>query len=158
MFVSWMRRLGTLRSRTVVCAACAGIALGLVIFWSDLCLWRAEASLVQRNHAAAAKWVERSQWLRREIDAPTCLLQLRIARRRQDFREVERKLKEAVLLGVPAREIQRERLLAQAQVSQFDAMQDHWPQLLVRCSARTLTRTSRRLSQLVDAAPRSSSG
>ncbi len=130
MFVSWMRRFGTLRSRTVVCVGCAAAALGLLIFWNELCLWRADASLVQRNHTAAAKWVERSLWFRREIDVSTCLLQLRIARRRQDFPEVERKLQEAGRLGAPHREIQRERLLAQAQTGQFEAMQVHWPRLL----------------------------
>jgi tetratricopeptide (TPR) repeat protein len=118
-------------SRIAVRAGCAATALGLVVyFWSDVCLWRADACLIQRNHPAAATWVKRSQWFRRETDARTCLMQIRIARRRQDFREVEHKLHEAVQLGAPGLEVQRERLLAMAQTNQFAAMQGQWALLL----------------------------
>ena len=110
---------------------CLAAALGLSIaFWPDLCLWRADAQLVQRHHEAAAAWVARSQWLRRGLDARICLLQLRIARRRHDFREVERILPAAAQLGAPAREIERERLLAMAQCGQFGQMQGYWSKLL----------------------------
>ncbi len=132
MLVFKLRQTGVSRFGVLAVAGCIAAAiLGLSIyFWSDVCLWRADACLIQRNHPAAATWVERSQWFRRGTDARTCLLQIRIARRRQDFREVERKLQAAVQLGAPELEVQRERLLAMAQTSQFDAMQGQWPLLL----------------------------
>lgn len=108
----------------------AGVLALLVYFWSDFCLWRADANMGQRKHAVAARWVERSQWFGREVDARTCLLQLRIARRLEQFGEVERKLQQAVQLGAPRLEIQRERWLAMAQTSQFGSMQAHWSALL----------------------------
>lgn len=129
--IFWFRPAGTLRSRIVVPLGCSIGVLGLLVyFWSDLCLWRADAQLIERKHEAAARWIEQSLWFRRRIDPGTCLLQLRVARRRQDFREVERKLQEAVQLGALRPEVERERWLAQAQTNQFAAMEEHWPQLL----------------------------
>jgi tetratricopeptide (TPR) repeat protein len=114
----------------ILLACLAGVLMLLVYFWNDVCLWRAEANLTKRNHAAAANWVKRSLWLGSELDSRTCLLQLRIARRLGDFREVEAKLKQAEVVGVPRADIQRERWLAMAQTNQFEAMQSHWNELL----------------------------
>jgi tetratricopeptide (TPR) repeat protein len=128
---AWFRRAGIARLQAVVCAGCAAIALGLLIsFWSDLCLWRADALLIDRQHETAARWVERSLWFGRSSDARTCLVQLRIARRRQDFREVERQLQLAERLAAPRPELERQRLLALAQTDQFGAMQGEWGRLL----------------------------
>jgi tetratricopeptide (TPR) repeat protein len=102
----------------------------IIYFWGDLCVWRAEANLAARQHAAAAKWIERSLWFGRKTNSRTCLLQLRIARRRGVYREVELQLRQAARLGVPTSEIRRERLLAMAQTGQFVAMQSNWPDLL----------------------------
>ncbi|HEY3962929.1 MAG TPA: tetratricopeptide repeat protein [Planctomycetaceae bacterium] len=114
-----------------VCAVCAATLLGLLLCcWGDFCLGRADARLAHRDHARAAKWVERSRWLGGGTDARTCLLQVRIARRRHDFPELKCRLQQAAERGAPPREIQRERLLALAESGQFDAMQEHWPQLL----------------------------
>lgn len=127
----WFRPAGTSRSRIVVLLGCSIGVLGLLIyFWSDLCLWRADVQLTERQHESAANWIDKSLWFRRKIDAETCLLELRVARRRQDFREVEHKLQEAVQLGALRPEVERQRWLAQAQTSQFAAMEEHWPQLL----------------------------
>jgi tetratricopeptide (TPR) repeat protein len=110
---------------------CATLVISVIAyFWNDVCLWRAETQLENRQHEAAAAWVGRSQWFAHSVDARTCLLQVRIARRRFDFEEVKRKLDKASQLGAPAREIQRERLLAMAQTGQFGAMLDSWDQLL----------------------------
>jgi tetratricopeptide (TPR) repeat protein len=131
VFVSWLRRTRMSRSQVVSGTLGAVLALGLLTYyWTDVCLWRAERDLVRHDESGAATWVERSQWFRRGIDARTCLLQVRIARRRQDFEEVERKLHEAIQLQAPHREIERERLLALAQASRFDQMQGQWRQLL----------------------------
>ncbi len=59
-----------------------------------------------------------------------CLLQVRIARRRGDFIEVENKLQQAIKLGAPRSEVQRENWIAMAQSQQFDGMQSHWTELL----------------------------
>ena len=106
------------------------ICFCLICFWVDLCLWAADANLVGRNHVAAAAWVERSQWLRRNPDAQTCLIQVRIARRRGDFAEVENKLQQAIKLGAPRSQVQRENWIAMAQSQQFEGMQSHWTELL----------------------------
>ena len=119
------------RWRAVAGVGCVIAALALLVwFWRDLCLWRADAELMQRRHEAAAAWVARGLWFRPAADASTCLRQLRIARRRQDFAEVERKLREAAELGAPAHEVERERLLAQAQSGRFNLMHSRWPALL----------------------------
>jgi tetratricopeptide (TPR) repeat protein len=68
--------------------------------------------------------------MRRKPDARTCLIQVRIARRRGDFGEVENKLQQAIRLGAPRSEVQRENWIAMAQSQQFDAMQSHWTELL----------------------------
>ncbi|HVV99772.1 MAG TPA: tetratricopeptide repeat protein, partial [Planctomycetaceae bacterium] len=105
-------------------------ALLFWVFWADLCLWRAEVNLAQRNHSAAGAWIARSLWFGHAPDARTALLRLRLARRRQDYADVERELKEATRLGAPLAEVHRERLLAMAQTSQFANLQQSWPELL----------------------------
>lgn len=128
MFDSWLIRTGSSRWRAIACAA---VSLGTALyFWSDLCLWRTEANLNQRDYAYATRWLERSRWLGRKADARLGLLQLRIARGQKQYREVERLLPEAARLRAPRAEVERERLLALAQTGQFDAMQGHWEQLL----------------------------
>ena len=102
----------------------------MVYFWSDFCLWRTEANLTRRNHIAAENWLKRSRWFRPGLDQRTCLLQLRVARRSGNFREVERLLNQASKLGVARKELERERWLAMAQTNQYDAMQSHWNDLL----------------------------
>lgn len=102
----------------------------MVYFWSDLCLWRAEANLTRRNQIAAENWLKRSRWFSQGLDQRTCLLQLRVARRSGHFREVERLLNQASKVGVHRKELERERWLAMAQTNQFDAMQSHWNDLL----------------------------
>ena len=102
----------------------------LVYYWTDVCLSQAEKNLVKRNHDAAAAWVQRSSWFGHGLDARTCLIQLKIARRKGDFHEVERKLKQASNLGVSRADLQRERWLAMAQTSQFEGMEAHWNLLL----------------------------
>ncbi len=99
-------------------------------FWRDFCFWRAEAQLLKRNPAVAADWIARSQWLRTQPDAQSCLLQIQAARRLGNFRDVESLLKQAASLGVPQAAIERERLLAMAQTNQFVAMQSRWDKLL----------------------------
>jgi tetratricopeptide (TPR) repeat protein len=131
VFVNRLRRTVMSRWRLVTFAGCATTALGVLLCsWSDFCLWRADAVLNRRDHDAAATWVARSQWLSRGTDAQTSLLQLRIARRRRDFREVRRHLQEAAQMGAPPREIERQRLLFLAQSGQYREMQHHWAQLL----------------------------
>jgi tetratricopeptide (TPR) repeat protein len=110
------------------CSAVLAIVMG--VLWADICLWRAEVSLSQRHDAAAAAWIARSQWLGRADDARTALLRLRVARRQQQYADVERLLKEAARLRAPTAEIHRERLLAMAQTSQFAEMKGDWPVLL----------------------------
>lgn len=113
-------------------ASLASVLAGLIVmyFWSDLCLWRAEMLITARRESDAQRWVQRSRWLAIRPNPRASLLQLRIARRLREFRDVERLLQQAAQLGVPARELQRERWLAMAQVGQFSAMQDHWSELL----------------------------
>ncbi len=127
---SWFHRFFESRWRVLTLFGAISVTAMTVFFWVDLCVWRAEVNLQQRNHAAAAIWVNRSLWFRSEADATTCLLQIRIARRQGEFRDVESKLHEAVKRGVPRARIQRERWLAMAQTNQFGAMQEHWNELL----------------------------
>ena len=130
MLISWFRWIFRSRRRIVVCLTVLAICFCLFYFWIDLCLWAADANLARRNHANAAAWVERSQWLRRNPDALTCLIQVRIARRRGDFVEVENKLHQALKLGAARSEVQRENWIAMAQSQQFEGMQSHWSELL----------------------------
>lgn len=131
------RREGRFRSRARrwMQVVSVGIILALpLLFWQDVCLWRAEACLVQRDHLAAANWAERSQWLhwfRQEASARLCLLRIRMARRRGDFAEVESQLKRGAQLQVPFRELERQRLLALAQTGQFSLVQSRWNELLL---------------------------
>ena len=120
----------TFRRRILVSLLCLSAGISLVYFWSDICLWRTEANLQQRKNVAAEKWLKRSRWFSRGVDQRTCLLQLRVARRSGDFREVERLLNQASKVGVPRKELERERWLAMAQTNQFEAMQSHWNDLL----------------------------
>ena len=111
----------------------AGLIASLTLFiyfWGDLCRWRSLVKLSERDHSAAARWIQRSMWFSSNPAPGTYLLQLKIARRTGDFREVERLLHEASKAGVPRKEIQRERWLAMAQTNQFEAMQSHWDELL----------------------------
>ena len=131
MFVPWLRWTNISRVQLIVRLVFLVSVIGLVLyFWSDFCLWRADANLSKRNHESAANWVDRRFWINTETDPRTCLLQLRIARRRGDFREVERQLTEAAQLGVPKAKIERERLLATVQTNQFGQMERRWGELL----------------------------
>ncbi len=126
------------RSRTVRFLRRYAVRMGLIViglgftgyFWRDFCLWRAEGDLLQRRNASAALWMARGQWGRWQLDAPSCLLKIRAARRLLDFPEVERLLKQAATLGVRHVDLERERLLAMAQTQQFIAMQSRWDELL----------------------------
>lgn len=131
MFISWCRTTRSSRSRIITSVACLAGVLGVfAYFWKDVCYWRADAAFQQRRTAAAAAWVARGQWFRRTPDANLGLLQLQIARRQQNFPEVERLLQQASQLGISPREIQRERLLAMAQTNQFSTMSGRWGELL----------------------------
>ena len=127
---SWFRWIFRSRRQTALCLASLATFACLIYFWADLCLTFANLKLSQRDHHAAAKWVDRSQWFRRQTDARTCLIQVRIARRRGDFAEVENKLQQAIQLRAPRSEIQRENWIAMAQSQQFEGMQSHWTELL----------------------------
>ena len=118
------------RRITIRLALIAALIAFCIYFWRDFCLWRGTSALRQRNLASAAAWVERSQWFHRDSDAQASLLEIRIARRQQQFHVVEKKLQQAGQLGVPKSELQRERLLAMAQTGQFNAMQAQWSDLL----------------------------
>lgn len=109
---------------------CIFVVVTVVYFWADLCLWRADASLLRHDTRSATIWVDRSRWGRPTVDARTVLLQLRIARRSGDFHEVERLLQRAAQQGVPRRDIQRQRWLAMAQTNQFAQMEAYWSDLL----------------------------
>jgi predicted Zn-dependent protease len=98
-------------------------------FWSDFCLWRAEANLVLRKHAAAEQWIDRSRW-GRENTARSCLARLRLARRTGRFQDVERLLRQAQKCDLPDAVLQREQWLALAQTQQFDQVSSHWSELL----------------------------
>ena len=113
--------------RLILIAALIGLS---VYFWRDFCLWRGTSALKQRNLASASNWVQRSQWFHSGNDPQAFLLEIRIARRQQEFHAVEKKLQQASQLGVPKSEIRRERLLAMAQTGQFSAMQAQWSDLL----------------------------
>ena len=113
--------------RLILIAALIGMS---VYFWRDFCLWRGTSALKQRNLASASNWVQRSQWFHSGKDPQAFLLEIRIARRQQEFHAVEKKLQQASQLGVPKSEIRRERLLAMAQTGQFSAMQAQWSDLL----------------------------
>ncbi|HEY3968854.1 MAG TPA: tetratricopeptide repeat protein [Planctomycetaceae bacterium] len=130
MFRAVRRLMQTLQRRLF---RCFGTLFASVLltgwFWSDFCLWRADANLVLRKNKAAEGWVERSRWGRNPA-APTCLLRLRLARRAGDYREVERLLHQARHCGVPDGEIRREQWLAMAQTQQFDQVSSHWQELL----------------------------
>lgn len=102
-----------------------------VVGWSDFCLWRVESALSQRDLPAAEIWLQRAGWLGSQDTARMVLLRLRVARRSQNFAEVEQALKAATRLGAPRAETDRERLLAMAQTGQFGAMQHRWSELLV---------------------------
>ncbi len=130
MRVSWFRWIFRSRRCTVLFLTLLTVCFCLIYFWVDLCLWVADANLARRNHAVAAVWVERSQWFHPSPDAKTCLIQVRIARRCGDFAEVETKLQQAIKLGAPRSEVQRENWIAMAQSQQFDGMQSHWNDLL----------------------------
>ncbi|MBS0263203.1 MAG: tetratricopeptide repeat protein [Planctomycetes bacterium] len=131
MVVSRWLKTRRARTRLAAVAGCAAVAVGLTVyFWNDLCLGRAEACLESRQHAAAANWVARSQWLGHPLDARTCLVQVRIARRRLDFEEVRQKLQKATQLGASLADVQRERRLALAQTGQFDELRNDWESLL----------------------------
>lgn len=130
MFAATGRRTRRFRS-PIVAGVFLITALGLgTYFWTDLCLWRADVNLHERRLDRALAWVARSEWIRAAPDRHRCLLQLRIARRRQDFHQVEDLLRQAPRLGVAPRDLQRERLLAMAQTSQFEQMQGQWSELL----------------------------
>ncbi|MEI8021341.1 MAG: hypothetical protein WCH39_24245, partial [Schlesneria sp.] len=115
MRVSWFRWIFRSRRFTAIFLTFLAACFGLIYFWVDLCLWAADANLARRNHAAAAVWIERSQWFQRNPDAKACLIQVRLARRRGDFAEVETKLQQAIKLGAPRSEVQRENWIAMAQ-------------------------------------------
>lgn len=99
------------------------------IFWREICLWRVDVSLKQRQSAAAASWLARAHWFQR-VDDQSRLLELRIARRLNDFDKVQQLLQQSQTWNVPRTEIERERLLAMAQTQQFSALAPHWPELL----------------------------
>ena len=121
--VSWRQR--------GVWMACIALCLGLSVwYWTDWCLWRADICLVLRDHSRAVTWIGRSRWSLRTASPKRCLLEIRLARRRGDYVEVQRKLQEADRIGVPRDEIHRERLLAMAQTNQFTEIQPYWSQLL----------------------------
>ncbi len=130
MRVSWFRWIFRSHRRTAVCLASLATCSCLIYFWPDLCLSVANLKLAQRNHDAAAVWLDRSQWFRRDMDARTCLMRVRIARRRGDFAEVENKLQQAIKLRASRSEVQRENWIAMAQSQQFEGMQSHWTELL----------------------------
>ena len=118
------------RIRRIKAVAALILVSGVVIwYWQEFCFWRANACLSSRNEHAAARWVKYGTW-GRGSDVQTCLLQLRVARRQQRYKDVESGLQLAEKLKAPAAEINRERWLAYAQTQQFDQMQSHWPDLL----------------------------
>ncbi|WP_397570151.1 tetratricopeptide repeat protein [Schlesneria sp. T3-172] len=117
--------------RIALYLAVLAVLVGLSVwFWRDFCLWRGTSALRQRKLAAAESWVARSQWFHEGDDPQACLLEIRIARRQQQFQLVESKLQLASKMGVPKSELRRERLLAMAQTGQFSAMQANWSDLL----------------------------
>ncbi len=126
-----VRRLSQVSRRRLI--RCVGTLFVSVVltgwFWSDFCLWRADANLVLRKNTAAEQWVDRSRWGRNPA-APTCLLRLRLARRAGHYREVEQLLHQAQQSGVPDAEIRREQWLAMAQTQQFEQVSAHWQELL----------------------------
>lgn len=130
MPASTMVRFIGVRRRYVFGVLCLVFLALAIFFWKDFCLWRAEGNLAARQHGAAAAWLQRGQWFDSRIDRRTCLLKLRLARRNGDFAEVERLLAEATKLGVPRKELDRERWLAMAQTNQFEQMDSHWTDLL----------------------------
>lgn len=117
------------RKRPVLFGALLAVVVAAAFFWSDFCLWRAEAAFVLRNDPAAERWVRCGAWGCRN-DARLCLLQLKLARRRQRYQDVQQLLHQAQKRGVPAAEILREQWLAMAQTQQFDEVSHHWPELL----------------------------
>lgn len=99
------------------------------VYWREICLWRVDVCLKQRESQAAARWLARAHWFHR-VDDPSRLLQLRIARRLRDFDQVQELLEQSKTWNVPRAEIDRERLLAMAQTQQFAALAPRWPELL----------------------------
>lgn len=116
--------------RTITVLISIVVAALLAFNWRDLCLWRAEVNLSRRHFAAVENWIRISQSMGQYNAAQLCLIKLRLARRKRDFREVELQLQHAAKAGVPRRDIQRERWLAMAQTEQFYLMESHWDELL----------------------------
>ena len=99
------------------------------LYWREICLWRVDVALKQRQSQAAANWLARAHWFQ-PVDDPSRLLKLRIARRLGDFDQVQTLLEQSKSWNIPRAEIDRERLLAMAQTQQFAALAPRWPELL----------------------------
>ena len=113
-------------ARVVAIAACA-IAVVFVAL-PEVALSRVRGLLDARRHDAAGRWLDvaaATSLRRAEVHFQTA----RLARRREDFPEVSRRLRAAHTAGWPVAELEREQWLAQAQAGQVAEMQAHWVDL-----------------------------
>ncbi len=103
---------------------------GGLFFWKDLCIWRGEVSLNSRDLQSAKRWIAWANWFGASDNRQLALLQIRLARRQEDFAAVEKLLQSTSGSSVPSAELERERLLAMAQTNQFQLLRNRWPELL----------------------------
>lgn len=113
-------------ARAVAVVVCAGAVLFVAV--PQACLTRARSLIDARRHDTAGRWsrlAELSSVRRGAVHFHAA----RLARRRGDFTEAQRRLLAARDAGWPIADLEREQWIALAQTGQVAMMQEHWPAL-----------------------------
>lgn len=113
-------------ARAVAVVVCAGAVLFVAV--PEACLTRARSLIDARRHNTARRWLRLAE-LSSVRRGAVHFHAARLARRRGDFTEAQRRLLAARDAGWPIADLEREQWIALAQTGQVAMMEEHWPAL-----------------------------